>query len=181
MGSSRSKTILLSGAAQRVADHVVDLLFAAGAHAAVALDAGVEVHGHGGWLRSGAGCSRRRAGMPGARSRPGDPPIGSAHRAGPPLPYFFEVKLGLQRLMDKRRQLSIQEYLILAIVPLVARSGMSDSSISTTICWLCGRAGWRPALSSPGRRAAATGASVRSPAISTTQARRLPSGRRPSV
>ena len=32
---------------QRVANHVVDLLFAASAHAAVALDAGVEVDGHG--------------------------------------------------------------------------------------------------------------------------------------
>ena len=33
---------------QRVADHVVDLFLAAGAHAAVALDAGVQVHSHGG-------------------------------------------------------------------------------------------------------------------------------------
>jgi hypothetical protein len=55
MGSSRSKTILLSAAAQRVADHVVDLLFAAGAHAAVALDAGVQVHGHGGVAQVGRG------------------------------------------------------------------------------------------------------------------------------
>jgi hypothetical protein len=46
---------LAVGAAQRVADHVVDLLFAAGAHAAVALDAGVQVHRHGGVAQVGRG------------------------------------------------------------------------------------------------------------------------------
>ena len=42
-------------AAHGVADHVVDLLFAAGAHAAVALDAGIEVHRHRGVRHIGGG------------------------------------------------------------------------------------------------------------------------------
>ena len=42
-------------AAQRVADDVVDLLLAAGAHAAVALDAGVEVDRHGRMRQVGRG------------------------------------------------------------------------------------------------------------------------------
>ena len=46
---------LALGPAQRVADHVVDLLFTAGAHAAVALDAGVQVHRHGGVAQIGRG------------------------------------------------------------------------------------------------------------------------------
>lgn len=46
---------LAVGPAQRVADHIVDLFFAAGAHAAVALDAGVQVHRHGRVAQVGRG------------------------------------------------------------------------------------------------------------------------------
>ena len=46
IGSSRSNTIFECVAAERVADDVVDLLLAARAHAARALDARVEVHRH---------------------------------------------------------------------------------------------------------------------------------------
>jgi hypothetical protein len=59
---------------------------------------------------------------------------------------------------------------------------MSDSSISTTICWLLRARGLAACTFMPGVGARQQlGASVRSPAISTTQARQLPSGRRPSL
>ena len=62
-------------AAQGVADHVVDLLFAAGAHAAVALDAGVQVDRHGGVRHVGLGLFSSQGSQFGAH--------GDAHASGP--------------------------------------------------------------------------------------------------
>ena len=78
-------------AAERVADDVVDLHFAAGAHAARALDAGIEVDGDGGMRHVGA---RRKA--------RGEPRLADLERGGP------LVELGV-RAVGHRRHVGAQE------------------------------------------------------------------------
>ena len=66
-------------AAEGVADHIVDLFFAAGPYAAVALDAGVEIHRDGGVRQIGAGVAGGRGN--GAARAPTFPPSDRARSA----------------------------------------------------------------------------------------------------
>ena len=144
-------------AAQCQADDVVDLRFAAGAHAAVALDAGVEVDGHGRMGQVGAGCSRRRAVRAGRGVTP--------RRAAQALSSPWRLRPAV------------------VAVPLVALlRQVGQQQLQHHLLALAARAGSAHAPSGPARGVRQQlGASVRSPSISTTQARQLPSGRRPSL
>ena len=88
---------LRADVAVRHADHVVDLDLAAGAHAEIAVDAGVQVHRH----RGVAEVGRRASRAPGSASRvrPCAPPTATAWTSG----WWATVALGLigeQQLHD---------------------------------------------------------------------------------
>jgi hypothetical protein len=101
MGSSRSNTICAVGTAPGIADHVVDLHFAAGAHAARALDAGVQVDRHGGVAQIGRGLLAAQGFQRRAQA--------DAHARGPFAQLaVLACRFWSFRVVDKRYQLLIQ-------------------------------------------------------------------------